>query len=259
MRRFVITLLALMILAPVCLARWPDEWVPPPARANVLLGEFDFETTQACSLEDGVTSVDGTPDCDCSTGDCPLAGSESAELDATSANTKVHWAVGSFPVETSLIVVDMLYMLKAPGTGVANGLLSMRDVVFSRGFMLSGAGPNIGCVAATVGPIADVLISADTSYRVRLGFGYDGAGCTALGLTDADGLGDCCGVWLEADDTGHAWGTTLIDQHDGSATGLQVSGMSIGNVAGRGHHIFDDLAVCNEVPPNGTKCGDTLE
>ena len=261
MRRSLILVLGLLILAPVCLARWPDEWVPPPTRANVLLGEFDFEVTQACSLEDGVTATAGSPDCDCTTGDCPLEGDESFESDATLADTRVSWDVGTFPVETSLIVVDMLYVLKDPGSGVANGLLAMKDTVFSRGFMLSGAigGDQIGCVNATVGPVSDVAVTVDTPYRIRLGFGYDGAGCTALGLTDADGLGDCCGLWLETDASGNSWGMTLVDQHDGPATGLQVSGMKIGNITGRGHHIFDRLAVCNEVPPAGTKCGDTLE
>ena len=251
-------------------SRWPD-WPWPsgdfsggtPDPANILWGMYDYEVTQACSSESGVTATTGTPECDCSLPDCPLSGSESVTLNAIGTAETITWG-SAFTAEGSIAVADFLLNVVTYTILVQQSIFRLQDGVTDAGSVqMVGFGSPlfrtwIGCKTPTGGAgSASVVIQAAEDYRIRAAFGYDGAGCTAIGVTDPEGTGDCCRVWMDKVSDGEDWGTTSIMSLDSSGSPGTIDQVGIGpEAANTTWLIMDDMAVCNEMPPAGTRCGD---
>jgi hypothetical protein len=258
--------------------RWPD-WPWPSGDesggtlepANILLGIYDFETTQACTDEVAVASETGATDCDCTTDICPLNGSESLSIDVTSwpPGSSVAWDDPAFVAEDSLVVVDMLFAVTAnTNQNHRTGWVQIYDVgqagsgsALGIKYNLLDESHQIGCMTPTQipgdpGTFAQYPIVEDEIYRMRLGYGLDGPGCTALGVTDPEGTGDCCAIWLDTDSGGNDWGTTLVMARDYTGDPVPAENFKLGNGLESARAVFDDLALCNEMPPVGTRCGD---
>lgn len=256
-----------LLLLPMVVIYLQDSGGAAPA--NILWGPFDFETTQACSAETDVSHTHGTVDCDCAsgTGNCPIAGSESFRSNSDdNGQGALEWRNLITPkISSGVLVTDMLWEVVTVITAAQDvSMIGYKDGNPGRAGMYvngtaDGGSPAIAArdMNNTIGPYAALTTGI---YRIRFAVGFGAADCTALGLTDASANGNCAGVWK--DSVGNDYGTTLVSDQDGTAiSGREVNGWVFGiNLAtspDAGMYILDDMAICDEIPPAGGKCGDS--
>lgn len=280
-------LLALALLIPLAAAAdWPDltteagTWpesegggaapIGPPA--NIIFGPEDFEASNAACGNIGTTQTRGDFNCACATGtgDCPLEGDFSFRGNADDNGTgAIEWR-SQIPVQggTGLMLIDLLVDQEAPYTfTTATPLIRFRFGSSAR-IQINGDGDagtggilafSCRTLAGVTGDFFDANVPPTTS-KLRLAVGFDGPGCDALGLgaIDVGNDGNCCGVW--ADPTTGDFGGTLGAFADDVFSANTINGLVLGpdvvSTVGLGTWIWDDFAICDEVPPVGGKCGD---
>lgn len=256
---------------------WPDELtgggappIGPPA--NVIYGPLDFEASDAACTGIGVTNNDGDTDCACAdgTGACALEGSFSYRNNADDNGQGVLQWRTVFPAQggTGLLLMDALVdqevlMTQTTAHGLMRFISGNSQRVFVSADGDGGAGGTLGFQCRNLSGGVGAFVTADIGIspaKVRLGVGFDGPGCDALGLGDVDvgNDGNCCGVWSNpvTDDYGEIRRAVSDAAFNSNTINGIWLGVNLVETPGAGTWVWDDVAVCDEVPPVGGKCGD---
>jgi hypothetical protein len=222
----------------------------------------DRSSPESCKAE-GALQEQGSNDCNCSAGNCPLPqGGESLSMPAQTDGQKK--TVGYSPVygamagvSTGCVIVDFEVNFDTFSTTKNTSFFELTSGNQNSGgeirYLKSGDRLGIRCDGNAKGSLNYSLVE-DENYKIRMEYCIDDGPGLCAG--NAPGCENCGCLYVETAASGNPYGTTQIDACDGSALAtIPIDGWHFSMSASTLDLLADDLAVCEDNPAPGDKCG----